>query len=362
MVSGKLLSIVGARPNFVKLPPIHRALTKQHIDHIIVHTGQHYDYEMSKVFFENLQLPDPQYNLNVGSGSHCHQLGEMVKRLEEVLLKENPKVVLVYGDTNSTLAGALAAVKLSFPVAHIEAGLRSFDRSMPEEINRVLTDHISDILFCPTKTASKNLRREHVWGKAFSTGDVMVETLSEFTSLSRKKSNVLNRLNLEPKGYILVTIHRAENTESAAKLSKIVAALLRIKGRLVFPVHPRTIKFLKEYNLFQELCSSPNITMSEPLSYIDFTQLELHSSKIITDSGGVQKEAYLLGVPCITIRENTEWVETIETGWNTLVGTDLEKICEAVENFEPASTRKPIFGKGDASIKIANILFDMYLS
>jgi UDP-N-acetylglucosamine 2-epimerase len=360
-MSAKFLSVVGARPNFIKLPPIHSALMRHNVDHIIVHTGQHYDYEMSKVFFENFKLPDPHYNLNIGSGSHAYQLGEMIQSIEEVLLKENPEVVLVYGDTNSTLAGALTAAKLNFPVAHIEAGLRSFDRSMPEEINRVLTDHISDTLFCPTKTASKNLRREHVWGKAYSTGDVMVETLNEFTSLSGKKSNVLNRLNLEPKGYILVTIHRAENTESVAKLSKIVAALLRINGKLVFPVHPRTIKFLKEYNLFQELCSSPNITMSEPLSYIDFTQLELHSSKIITDSGGVQKEAYLLGVPCITIRENTEWLETIETGWNTLVGTDLKKICDAVKNFEPILTRKPIFGKGDASFKIAEILVHEYL-
>jgi UDP-N-acetylglucosamine 2-epimerase (non-hydrolysing) len=358
----KFLSVVGARPNFVKLFPIHRALAKQPIDHIVVHTGQHYDYEMSKVFFENLQLPEPHYNLNVGSGSPCYQLGEMIARLEGVLLKENPKAVLVYGDTNSTLAGALAAAKLNFPVAHIEAGLRSFDRRMPEEVNRVLTDHVSNNLFCPTKNALRNLRKEHVWGKAFLTGDVMVETLNEYVTLAEKKSTILDRLNVEPKKYILVTIHRAENTENQFRLSKIVEALTKIKKRIVFPIHPRTVKALKEYLLIQKLASNSNIILTEPLSYLDFIHLERQAEKIITDSGGVQKEAYLLGVPCITIRENTEWIETIETGWNTLVGTDLEKICEAVENFEPASTRKPIFGKGNASIKIANILFDIYLS
>jgi UDP-N-acetylglucosamine 2-epimerase (non-hydrolysing) len=361
MLRGKFLSVVGARPNFVKLPPIHRALTKQHIDHIIVHTGQHYDYEMSKVFFENLQLPDPQYNLNVGSGSHCHQLGEMVKRFEEVLLKENPKVVLVYGDTNSTLAGALAAVKLSFPVAHIEAGLRSFDRRMPEEVNRVLTDHVSNTLFCPTKTALRNLRKEHVWGKAFLTGDVMVETLNEYITLAEKKSTILDRLSVEPKKYILVTIHRAENTENQFRLSKIVEALTKIKKRIVFPIHPRTVKALKEYLLIQKLASNSNIILTEPLSYLDFIELERQAEKIVTDSGGVQKEAYLLGVPCITLRENTEWKETLYAGWNILVGFNVDRILYAVDNFEPNSQRKPVFGKSNASLKIANILISSCL-
>jgi len=362
MVNAKFLSVVGARPNFVKLPPIHRALTKQHVDHIIVHTGQHYDYELSKVFFENLKLPNPHYNLNVGSGSPGYQLGEMIKRLEEVLLKESPSVVLVYGDTNSTLAGALAATKLNFPVAHVEAGLRSFDRGMPEEVNRVLTDHISNYLFSPTKAALKNLRREHVWGKSYLTGDVMVETLYEYVTLAEKKSTILDRLNIEPKNYLLVTIHRTENTENQFRLSKIVKALTKIKKRIVFPIHPRTVKALKEYMLIQKLSSNPNIILTEPLSYLNFIQLERQAEKIITDSGGVQKEAYLLGVPCITLRENTEWVETLEAGWNMLAGVNVDKILWAINEFDPHSPKKPLFGNGEASSKIARILIQAYLN
>ncbi len=356
MVNHKILSIVGARPNFVKLPPIHKALTNRHVTHIIVHTGQHYDYQMSKVFFESLQIPDPQYNLNVGSGSHCNQLGEIMKKFEEVLLIENPKVVLVYGDTNSTLAGALAAVKLGFPVAHIEAGLRSFDRQMPEEVNRVLTDHISKNLFCPTKIALLNLRNEHVWGNAFLTGDVMVETLNDYVMIAEKESKMLEKLSVEKKKYILVTIHRAENTENQFRLSKIVEALTKVKKNIVFPIHPRTLKALKEYGLIQKLTFNSNIILTEPLSYLDFIHLERHAEKIITDSGGIQKEAYLLGVPCITLRENTEWTETIDAGWNILVGFNVNRILEEVDNFEPHSKRRPLFGKGDASLRITDIL------
>jgi len=315
---------------------------------------------MSKVFFENLRLPDPLYNLSVGSGSPCYQLGEMIKRFEGVLTKENPNAVLVYGDTNSTLAGALAAVKLNFPVAHIEAGLRSYDRSMPEEANRVMTDCVSSTLFCPTRTSLKNLKKEHAWGKAYLTGDVMVETLKEFVKLSENKSNIIRKLNIEPKNYLLVTIHRVENVENQVRLSKIVKILTKIKKKVIFPVHPRTVKSLREFNLIDELSSNRNIVITEPLSYFDFTQLEMNSQKIITDSGGVQKEAYLLGVPCITLRENTEWTETIDGGWNILVGVNVKNALKAIDDFKPSSNRKLLFGTGDASFKIAKILVRHY--
>jgi UDP-N-acetylglucosamine 2-epimerase len=342
------------------LSPMHKALNRKYINHIIVHTGQHYDYEMSKVFFENLRLPDPHYNLSVGSGSPCFQIGEMIKRLEEVLLLENPGVVLVYGDTNSTLAGALAAVRLNFSVAHIEAGLRSFDQRMPEEVNRVLTDHISSDLFCPTKTALKNLKQERVSGRVHFVGDVMIETLGESVALS-EKSQILKRLNLEPKEYVLATIHRAQNTENADRLKKIVETLTKFKMKVVFPVHPRTAKAMTENMLFQRLSSSANIILTEPLGYLDFIRLEKNAAKIVTDSGGVQKEAFLLGVPCITIRENTEWVETLENGWNVLVDVSLDDISQAIEQPEPALPRKQFFGKGDISKKIVEKLEQIYL-
>ena len=361
MKKNKIISIVGARPNFVKLHPIHSALTSIGIDHIIIHTGQHFDYEMSQVFFENLKLPNPDYNLNVGVGGHNFQLGQMLTKLEEILVKENPELVLVYGDTNSTLAGSLAANKLNFLVCHVEAGLRSFDRKMPEEINRILTDHISDTLFCPTKNAVKNLKREHVFGKSFLTGDVMAETLNDILQLKEKESEILNRLNIERKGYFLLTIHRSENTE-LRNLYKITQILKDTDKRIVFPIHPRTVKFLKQYMFFEDIMRNKNIRVTQPLSYPDFVFLEKNAQKILTDSGGIQKEAYLLGVPCITLRENTEWVETIDSGWNILVGVNSSKILSALEEFNPTSDRKPIFGRGKASLKIANILFNSYLS
>ncbi len=355
----RFLSIVGARPNFVKLPPIHRALVKSGFEHLIVHTGQHYDYEMSQIFFENLEIPIPNYNLNVSPGNHSYQLGEMIKRCGDVLLKEKPTVVIVYGDTNSTLAGALASTKLGIPIAHIEAGLRSFDQKMPEETNRVLTDHISNELFCPTKTAVENLKRERTCGETFYVGDVMLETLTEFSPFL-KKSNVLERLGLEPKKYLLVTIHRAENTENVGRLTKIVNALGKIDRKAVFPIHPRTVKYLKQYGLFEKLSSNTNLVITGPLSYLDFVKLEDNSEKILTDSGGVQKEAYLLGVPCITLRDNTEWVETVNSGWNILVGVDEAKIILAINTFSPCVPQEPLFGNGDASPKITKILLGKY--
>jgi UDP-N-acetylglucosamine 2-epimerase len=355
------LSVVGARPNFIKLPPINCALKDAGINHLIVHTGQHYDYEMSQVFFENLDIPKPDYNLDVGSGNPIYQLVEMMKSLESVLSKEKPSVVITYGDTNSTLAAALTASKAGFPVAHIEAGLRSFDRQMPEEANRVLTDHVSDYLFSPTKTGMQNLKREHVWGKSFLTGDIMVETFQKYMKKSEITSTIMDRLKIEPKGYLLLTIHRAENTTSKDRLSQIIRAVTRIKKKIIFPIHPRTLKVLNENKLLKELTDNPNIILTEPLGYLDFIKLEKNAEKILTDSGGIQKEAYLASVPCITLRENTEWVETVTNGWNQLVGFDCEKIVNSANDFNPISARKNLFGPPDASSKIVKILSEAYL-
>jgi UDP-N-acetylglucosamine 2-epimerase len=361
MEKGVFLSIVGARPNFIKLPPINTCLIDKGIKHVIVHTGQHYDYQMSETFFENLDIPKPDYNLEVGSGNPGYQLGEMIKRIEIVLLKEKPKVAITYGDTTSTIAGALAAAKTGFPVAHIEAGLRSFDRQMPEEVNRVLTDHVSDYLFSPTKTAMANLKKEHVWGKSFLTGDVMVETLDKYVQKSDIKSTVFSKLKIKPKNYLLVTIHRAENTENISRLKQIVDGMLKIERKMIFPIHPRTLKALSENNILKRLTDNPNIIITEPLGYLDFIKLEKNAEKILTDSGGVQKEAYLAGIPCITLRENTEWVETVASGWNLLVGFDSKKIVKAANEFNPISNRLDLFGKGNASSEIIRILSEAYL-
>ena len=350
-----VLSIVGARPNFVKLAPLREPLAKSY-KHVIVHTGQHYDSEMSRIFFERLEIPKPKYNLQVGSGPQGYQLGEMVKRVECVLLKEKPDLVIVYGDTNSALAGALASVKLQIPTAHIEAGLRSYDMNMPEEINRVLTDQVSQYLFAPTRTAVNNLGREHVQGRIYLTGDVMVDILKDTLPVAEEKSEILEKLQLKPKQYILETIHRAENTDIKQRLKNIVQALTKIKETIVFPAHPRTRKTLQELKLENRIRASSNVKLIEPLGYLDFINLERNAKKIITDSGGVQKEAYLIGIPCITLRDRTEWIETVSEGWNILVDVNVSAILDAVEKFNPSKPRKRIFGEGRASEKIVKIL------
>ncbi|RJS81296.1 UDP-N-acetylglucosamine 2-epimerase (non-hydrolyzing), partial [Methanophagales archaeon] len=291
----KIASVVGARPNFIKCAPLSREIRKVH-NEIIIHTGQHYDYEMNKVFFDDLEIPEPDYHLGVGSGSHGEQTGEMLKRTEEVLMKEEPDFVFVFGDTNSTFAGALAAAKLNIKVAHIEAGLRSFDKNMPEEINRVLTDHCSDILFCPTETSVENLKREKVTNGVYLTGDVMVDALKESIGIAEKKARILNELDLKPKEYYLATVHRAENTDDFNKLKSIVDAFCAIEN-LVFPCHPRTEKYLKDYGLCDRLVE--NVRVIKPVGYLDMLVLERNAKKILTDSGGVQKEAYIFKVPCI---------------------------------------------------------------
>lgn len=346
----KIVSVVGARPQFIKCAPVSRTIRKQH-EEILVHTGQHYDPEMSDVFFEELDIPKPDYNLGIGSGTQGEQTGKMIIEIEKVLLKEEPDIVLVYGDTNSTLAGALAASKLHIKVAHVEAGLRSFDRTMPEEINRVITDHISNILFCPTDTAVMNLKNEGITEGVYNVGDVMVDALKYNQRIAENKSTILQDMSLNPKEYLLATVHRASNTDNKENLSSIVEAFSDVEETIVFPIHPRTRKYLKEYNLWEKVLK--NTKVIPPVGYLDMLKLESNARKILTDSGGVQKEAYMLGVPCITLRDNTEWVETIEEGWNLLAGADYEKIKHAIENFEGTDIRNDVFGDGNASNKIS---------
>ncbi|MCZ7381959.1 MAG: UDP-N-acetylglucosamine 2-epimerase (non-hydrolyzing) [Candidatus Methanoperedens sp.] len=351
----KIVSIVGARPQFIKCAPLSRELRKEH-EEVLVHTGQHYDHEMSEIFFEELNIPKPDYNLGIGSGNHGEQTGKMLTEIEKVLLKEKPDLVLVYGDTNSTLAGALAAVKLRIRVAHVEAGLRSFDRTMPEEINRVLVDHISDLLFCPTQTAVDNLANEGVAAGVHLVGDVIVDALEYNLKIAEKKSGIIEEFGLEKGEYLVITVHRPSNTDSRENMTNIIEALGESGLPVVFPVHPRTEKYLKEYGLIMP----GNVKLVKPLGYLDMLRLMANAGKILTDSGGIQKEAYMLGVPCITLRENTEWAETLEEGWNVLVGADKRKIIEAVLGKWSISTQRKIFGSKKASKRIMKILPETY--
>jgi UDP-GlcNAc3NAcA epimerase len=375
----KIITIVGARPQFIKAGVVSRAIQafnlrvkKRRIREILVHTGQHYDYLMDKVFFEELELPRPDYHLGVGSGSHGRQTGVMIERIETVLQKEKPEVLMVYGDTNSTLSGALAAAKLNIPVAHVEAGLRSYNRTMPEEINRLLTDHLSAFLFCPTDQAVWNLLKEGIKdGRTKivkNVGDVMYDSILYYSKIAEKKIPIFHGLNLinpqsVPPGrdnpqYYLATLHRAENTDDPKVLNSILKALNEI-GRntsVILPLHPRTKKMMKVHHLFSEF---KNIKWIDPVSYLDMLQLEKKAKAILTDSGGVQKEAYWFKVPCLTLREETEWVETVKSGWNVLVGTGPKKIVQGLNVFgkrRPSKRGMGIFGDGKASGKIIQIL------
>ena len=350
----KLLTVVGARPQFIKAALVSKEIRKRNTE-ILVHTGQHYDEEMSDAFFKVLDIPDPNYNLGIGSGNAGEQTGKMMMALESVMFKEKPDAVLVYGDTNSTLAGALAASKLHIPIAHVEAGLRSFNRKMPEEINRVITDHISSILFCPTKTAIKNLKNEGITTGVYLIGDVM----RDIALLMKDKSDeslVMEELGARNKKYLLVTLHRPSNTDDKKNLKSILSALIDSGENVIFPVHPRTTKFMKMYGLLNNVKKAENIILSAPLGYLEFQKLLIHSKKVLTDSGGVQKEAYFFKVPCITLREDSEWVETINTGWNILVGANKQKILSAIHQFSPTGRQIPVFGSGRTAKKIVRIL------
>jgi len=349
----KFLSIVGARPQFVKAAVLSEKL-RQRGEEILVHTGQHYDNNMSQVFFDDLDIPRPDIHLGIGGGSHAEQTGQMLIEIEKVLKKEKPDWCIVFGDTNSTIAGAIAAAKLHIPVAHVEAGLRSFNKDMPEEINRVLCDHISDALFCPTKYSAELLKREGITKGVHIVGDVMADVFNRSKKLS-KKSSILSELQLQPKSYILVTIHRASNTDNVDNLRMLLNTLAKVDQLVIFPMHPRTKIVVNTESLKIPL----NLRVIDPVGYFDILKLEINANAILTDSGGMQKEAYWAGVRCITLRDETEWVETVNAGWNRIVGTNPDLILDAVLNWFPNEKRPEIYGDGHASKKITDLLIKM---
>ena len=374
----KIISVVGARPNFMKIAPIIRAIDKHNacakrkpIEPILVHTGQHYDYEMSKIFFQDLELPEPDVYLSVGSGTHAQQTARVMTRLEKVLVKENPDLVVVVGDVNSTLAGALAAVKLHIPVAHVEAGLRSYDKTMPEEINRLLTDAISDYLFTPSPDADANLRNEGIAEeKIFLVGDVMVDSLL-FSKEKAAQSDILSRLGLQRGEYSLLTLHRPENADHESSLTRIALALKEISQQIpvIFPCHPRTRKTISQFGLSQffEIAydaasgnrGSSGVHLIAPLGYLDFLQLMINCKFIMTDSGGIQEETTVLNIPCITLRNTTERPITISEGTNVLVGNDTQKIVHEAFNIlegKGKSGSRPQFWDGKSAERIVAIL------
>lgn len=342
----KVVTVVGARPQFVKAAPVSRALRAGGHEELLVHTGQHFDDLMSKVFFEELALPAPDVDLGVGSGPHGRQTGAMLAGVEEVLLARRPDVVLVYGDTNSTLAGALAAVKLGLPLAHVEAGLRSFNRAMPEEHNRVLTDHCADLLLCPTRTAVEHLAREGLTRGVRLVGDVMLDAVLANVARARARaSSPADALGLAPRSYLLATVHRPYNTDDPAALRRILEALEAVGEPVVLPVHPRTRARLAGL----EGLRLERVRLIDPVGYLDMLRLLDGCRLVLTDSGGVQKEAYFLGVPCVTLRPETEWVETVEAGWNVLAGDDPARIVALARGFAPAGARPAAFGDGRAA-------------
>jgi UDP-N-acetylglucosamine 2-epimerase len=365
----KVLTVVGARPQFVKAAPVSQALREAGHREVLVHTGQHYDYGMSRIFFDELGLPEPDVNLGVGSGPHGQQTARMLEGLEEVMLAERPERVLVYGDTNSTLAGALAAVKLGLRLAHVEAGLRSFNREMPEEVNRVLADHCSDLLFCPTATAVRNLAREGINSGVHLAGDTMLDATLQFAEVARNSSRILEDLSLRPKEFLLATLHRPYNTDDPEKMRELLRALADVGETVVFPVHPRTRARLAEFGVTrgaqpgtksgaqsatqsgaQSGADDGALRVIDPVGYLDMLVLEQYARLILTDSGGVQKEAYFFGVPCVTLRPETEWVETVEAGWNVIAGANREQILDAVRGRAwPEGPPPSLFGDGRAA-------------
>lgn len=350
MSVSQFLTVVGARPQFIKASPVSKALRQAGVDEFLVHTGQHYDHNMSGVFFKDMNIPEPDVNLNTGSGSHAQQTAHMLIGIENLIQERKPDCILVYGDTNSTLAGALAAVKLGVPVAHIEAGLRSFNRTMPEEHNRVLTDHCADILFCPTQTAVDLLAREGITDRVFLVGDTMYDALLAFVDIAQQRSTILRQFDVCPQDYLLVTAHRPYNTDVPEHMAAILSVLAECGENVVFPVHPRTRALLPEVTL------PPRIRLVDPVGYLDMLWLEKNARMILTDSGGIQKEAYFLKVPCITLRPETEWVETLQGGWNVLTGTDTERIFTALRAPFPETEPLPVFGDGHAANQIVAAL------
>lgn len=348
----RIVTIVGARPQFVKAAPVSRAIRRTHSE-VLVHTGQHYDDNMSAVFFRELGIPDPDHTLGIGSGTHGAQTGAMLASIEKVLLLERPDAVLVYGDTNSTLAGTLAASKLHIPVAHVEAGLRSFNRRMPEEVNRVVADHLSSWLFTPSESSASQLRAEGIERGVFVVGDVMLD-IARQTMLTRSNDSLLDGHGLTKGGYVLATIHRAETTDSARRLQRVIGALASLSGPVVFPVHPRTAARLAA----ADITLPSSMIVLAPVGYRDMLQLTANAEAVVTDSGGLQKEAYFLGTPCVTLRSETEWTETVALGWNVLCDPDDGVLADAMIAAQQArgTVRPAVYGDGFAAEKIAELL------
>ena len=358
----KICTIIGARPQFIKAAAVSAKIAEmqsmENITEVIIHTGQHYDPVMSKIFFEELKIPKEEYNLEVGSGLHGVQTGKMLEGIEKILLEESPEWVLIYGDTNSTLAGALAAVKLHIRVAHVESGMRSFNRRMPEEINRVISDNISTLNLCSTHTAVTNLENEGMGDSSCLTGDVMYDCALNFEAIAEKYCDPIQKFGLVEGEYVLMTCHRAENTNDESRLSQIVEAVNLIAGNstVLYPIHPRTAGFLEEYGL----SFSDKVQVVPPVGYLDMLILEKNAKIILTDSGGIQKEAFFYDVPCVTMRDETEWIETVDLGWNIITGASKEKIIDAIAKFAtpPAPVSEKPYGDGNASEKIVRTMLD----
>jgi len=349
----RVLTVIGNRPQFIKAAAVSQLLRAEH-EELLVHTGQHYDDELSSVFFEELGIPAPDRELGIGGGSNTEQTARMLAALAPLLEAERPDAVLVYGDTNSTLAGGLAAAQARVPVAHVEAGMRSFDRTMPEELNRVLTDHLSDLLLCPSPVAVANLEREGVAGRVEEVGDVMVDVALLLEPRARENTAALARAGVEPGRYVLATAHRAANVDDPVRLRRLVDLLIAVPGPVVLPLHPRTRARLERAGWLAEL-EAGGVTVLPPLGYVDFTALLLHARALLTDSGGAQKEAYVAGVRCVTLRDTTEWVETVESGWNALVDLDVARALAALERPLPPA-RPPLYGDGHAGARVVAAL------
>ncbi len=346
----KIVTIIGARPQFIKAATLSRVVRdRDDIKEIIIHTGQHYDINMSQIFFKELDIPAPDINLEVGSGLHGKQTGKMLEGIEEALIGNPPDWVLVYGDTNSTLAGALAAAKLNIPVAHVEAGLRSFNRTMPEEINRITTDHISELLFAPTLHAMELLDKEGLLGRAILSGDVMFDSILYYKVIARQKFSVNQLIDADPGKYYLATIHRQENTDNYKNLQSIFLAFSELDLPVIVPLHPRTLKMMDEVSY------RSNVKIISPVGYLEMITLLDNCYKVLTDSGGLQKEAYFLQKPCVTLRDETEWIETLEDGWNFIAGADKQKILDKI-NLPQTGIQKNFFGDGKAAEKIVEFL------
>jgi len=357
----KIVSIVGARPQFIKLAPFYKALQEHNnsgkisvnarIDHIICHTGQHFDEEMSNLFFEQLNIPVPNYLLEIKGKTQVQQLADMMAGIESVILEEKPDLAIVFGDTNSTLAGSLASTKSGLKALHIEAGLRSFNRNMPEEINRIVSDHISDFLFAPTETALSNLSNEGLGSKSYLTGDIMVDSLKNSLESKADYQGLFNDLNLTSKNYYLLTLHRPYTVDDPSNLKLILEKLSTLSKQIIFPVHPRTRKIIESNSIKY----GSNIKILKPVGYLDFIRLEQSAEKIITDSGGIQKEAYILKIPCITVRPETEWIETVKDGWNILTLPTDKNFTSNISSFNPVNEQSNIFGS-DVANKMIEII------